>query len=114
MTPFIDKNDARWMGAWWLGWIIIGFLMLLFTVLVGMFPKHLPKIVKTVKPEIDLPQYRKIINLTPKVNDEIPLSKKPLSMSAIEKSQEPVIPDELVSEDKTFPTMKGKLMNICL
>ncbi|XP_077302634.1 organic anion transporting polypeptide 33Ea [Arctopsyche grandis] len=106
LTPLIDKNDARWMGAWWLGWIIIGFLMLLFTFLVGMFPKHLPKVVKTTKPEIDLPQYRKITHLTPKVIDEIPLTKKPISMSVIEKTQEPVTPDEIVPEDKTFPTMK--------
>lgn len=31
------------LGAWWLGWIILGFSMLFFAGLIGLFPKHLPK-----------------------------------------------------------------------
>lgn len=31
------------LGAWWLGWIILGFSMLFFAGSIGMFPKHLPK-----------------------------------------------------------------------
>lgn len=31
------------LGAWWLGWIILGFLMFIFAGLIGLFPKHLPK-----------------------------------------------------------------------
>lgn len=42
-TPLIDKNDARWLGAWWFGWIILGSAMLLFSSFIGMFPKQLPK-----------------------------------------------------------------------
>lgn len=33
----------RWLGAWWLGWILLGGLMLIFACFIGMFPKHLPK-----------------------------------------------------------------------
>lgn len=42
-TPMITKKDSRWLGAWWLGWIVLGAIMFLFAFLVGMFPKHLPK-----------------------------------------------------------------------
>lgn len=42
-TPLISHKDSRWLGAWWLGWIVLGALMFLFSFLVGMFPKHLPK-----------------------------------------------------------------------
>lgn len=42
-TPLINNKDPRWLGAWWLGWIILGFTMLFFAALIGMFPKHLPK-----------------------------------------------------------------------
>ncbi|XP_037025259.1 solute carrier organic anion transporter family member 74D isoform X2 [Bradysia coprophila] len=42
-TPLINNKDPRWLGAWWLGWIILGFSMLIFAALIGMFPKHLPK-----------------------------------------------------------------------
>lgn len=42
-TPVIDSSDPRWLGAWWLGWIILGVAMLIFAVLIGLFPKELPK-----------------------------------------------------------------------
>ncbi|KAH8338694.1 hypothetical protein KR074_003486 [Drosophila pseudoananassae] len=42
-TPLIDKKDPRWLGAWWLGWVILGTLMCLFSGLIGLFPKQLPK-----------------------------------------------------------------------
>lgn len=31
------------MGAWWLGWVFLGFAMLIVALLVGLFPKQLPK-----------------------------------------------------------------------
>ncbi|XP_039498000.1 solute carrier organic anion transporter family member 74D [Drosophila santomea] len=43
-TPLIDSKDPRWLGAWWLGWVILGTLMCLFSGLIGLFPKQLPKI----------------------------------------------------------------------
>lgn len=43
LHPVITQKDPRWMGAWWLGWIILGLTMGIFSVLVAMFPKELPK-----------------------------------------------------------------------
>lgn len=43
LTPFIKPTDPRWLGAWWLGWIIIGIVMLVLAVLIGMFPENLPR-----------------------------------------------------------------------
>lgn len=42
-TPLITSNDPRWLGAWWTGWIVLGFSMIFFAVLVGLFPRDLPK-----------------------------------------------------------------------
>lgn len=42
-TPLIDSTDPRWMGAWWFGWVFLGIAMLAVSVLVGLFPKELPK-----------------------------------------------------------------------
>lgn len=41
-TPVISKKDPRWLGAWWLGWILLGTIMFLFALLMAMFPQHLP------------------------------------------------------------------------
>lgn len=41
-TPLIHKKDPRWLGAWWLGWILLGSIMFLFALLISMFPQHLP------------------------------------------------------------------------
>lgn len=41
--PLIDNKDPRWLGAWWFGWMILGTLMVLFSGLIGLFPKQLPK-----------------------------------------------------------------------
>lgn len=42
-TPVITPNDPRWMGAWWLGWIVLGVSMIFFAMLVGLFPRDMPK-----------------------------------------------------------------------
>jgi len=49
LTPMINKKDPRWLGAWWIGWILLGFLMFAFTFLMAMFPKELKKPVKEIK-----------------------------------------------------------------
>lgn len=103
LTPLINKYDTRWMGAWWLGWLIIGFLMLIFTVLVGLFPKHLPKAVAPPAPDEDLPQYPKITNLNTKIIDEIPLAKS-LNLNSTEKAENIV---EEKQDEKSLPSMKG-------
>uniref|UniRef100_U5EK85 Solute carrier organic anion transporter family member n=1 Tax=Corethrella appendiculata TaxID=1370023 RepID=U5EK85_9DIPT len=50
-TPLIDSKDPRWLGAWWLGWIILGFTMLIFASLLALFPRELPKQQKKNKKE---------------------------------------------------------------
>ncbi|KAJ8949649.1 hypothetical protein NQ318_010068 [Aromia moschata] len=43
LTPTIDNRDPRWLGAWWLGWIILGFVIFIFSTLLALFPKTLPR-----------------------------------------------------------------------
>lgn len=57
LHPVITKKDPRWLGAWWLGWIILGVTMGMFAILIAMFPRDLP-------PSEDK---------TPKQDGEIPL-----------------------------------------
>ncbi|XP_052865245.1 solute carrier organic anion transporter family member 74D [Anopheles cruzii] len=42
-TPIIDSSDPRWLGAWWLGWILLGIGMMIFALLMGLFPKEIPR-----------------------------------------------------------------------
>ncbi|XP_050076984.1 solute carrier organic anion transporter family member 74D [Anopheles maculipalpis] len=49
-TPIIDSSDPRWLGAWWLGWILLGVAMIIFALLIGMFPKEIPKKPKSSEP----------------------------------------------------------------
>ncbi|XP_016953445.1 solute carrier organic anion transporter family member 74D [Drosophila biarmipes] len=41
--PLITPKDPRWMGAWWLGWILITVILVISAFFVGMFPKELPR-----------------------------------------------------------------------
>lgn len=43
LTPIITNIDPRWLGAWWMGWIIIGSILILPTFLISLFPKQLPR-----------------------------------------------------------------------
>lgn len=49
-VPLITEKDPRWLGAWWLGWILLGSIMFIFAVLMAMFPQYLPK-PKSTNPE---------------------------------------------------------------
>lgn len=40
-NPGFDASDPRWIGAWWLGPVIIGSLMLLSSIAMFSFPKQL-------------------------------------------------------------------------
>lgn len=42
-TPLIDSKDPRWLGAWWLGWYILGTAMVVSSLFIGLFPRVLPK-----------------------------------------------------------------------
>ncbi|KAH8301816.1 hypothetical protein KR059_012315, partial [Drosophila kikkawai] len=41
--PLITPEDPRWMGAWWLGWFPMIFILLIAAFFVGIFPKETPK-----------------------------------------------------------------------
>ncbi|KAJ1528035.1 hypothetical protein ONE63_007956 [Megalurothrips usitatus] len=43
LTPTIDNTDPRWLGAWWLGWIVLAVLLFLFASVLGLFPRTLPR-----------------------------------------------------------------------
>ncbi|XP_035719579.1 solute carrier organic anion transporter family member 74D-like [Vespa mandarinia] len=43
LTPTITTQDPRWLGAWWLGWIILAFLLFVFACVIALFPKTLPR-----------------------------------------------------------------------
>lgn len=43
LTPVITNNDPRWLGAWWLGWLILASLLFVFGFLMALFPKTLPR-----------------------------------------------------------------------
>ena len=56
LTPTIDKQDPRWMGAWWMGWVILSVLLAIGGALLAMFPRVLPKAAarKAAKEEVAL------------------------------------------------------------
>ena len=39
----IEEGDPGWIGAWWLGFPIIGSLIILFALPLILFPERLPK-----------------------------------------------------------------------
>lgn len=43
LTPTITNADPRWLGAWWMGWIIIGGGLVFFAFFVSLFPRELPR-----------------------------------------------------------------------
>ncbi|XP_072401918.1 solute carrier organic anion transporter family member 74D-like [Diabrotica undecimpunctata] len=43
LTPTIDNQDPRWLGAWWLGWIILAIVIFFLSTLLALFPKTLPR-----------------------------------------------------------------------
>ncbi|XP_054713441.1 solute carrier organic anion transporter family member 74D-like [Uloborus diversus] len=49
--PNIDVLNPRWVGAWWMGFIIIGVILLAFTALIALFPRELPERFRSEKKE---------------------------------------------------------------
>lgn len=42
-TPDINPSDPRWIGAWWLGLVLVSVLLILASIAMFMFPKTLTK-----------------------------------------------------------------------
>ncbi|XP_053963172.1 solute carrier organic anion transporter family member 3A1-like isoform X1 [Anastrepha ludens] len=43
LHPVINNQDPRWLGAWWIGWLVIGGMIFFSGVFLTMFPKVLPR-----------------------------------------------------------------------
>jgi Organic Anion Transporter Polypeptide (OATP) family len=57
LTPIITNSDPRWLGAWWLGWLVLGSCLFCFALLIAMFPKTLPR--AAVRKRIAIEQKRR-------------------------------------------------------
>lgn len=43
LTPVINNKDPRWIGAWYIGWIVFAIVLMVFALAVSMLPKELPR-----------------------------------------------------------------------
>nr|CAD7261265.1 unnamed protein product [Timema shepardi] len=118
LTPVITPSDPRWMGAWWLGWLVLGTLMLLCSFLIIWFPGKMPKREKTKEkttdPEKVLIALEKTLSEGEKDSPETELlTKKKESEEKNEKSEkEDESKKSQVRDDDGFlPSLKRLLKN---
>lgn len=52
LHPRINDEDPRWVGAWWVGYIVFAILMFALAPLICMFPKVLPRAALRKKNEL--------------------------------------------------------------
>ncbi|CAH0386215.1 unnamed protein product [Bemisia tabaci] len=43
LHPIIDEGSPRWLGAWWIGWLVLAAIHVVTACLLGLYPKHLPR-----------------------------------------------------------------------
>lgn len=48
-TPVITPEDPRWIGAWWIGMIVLGVLCTITALLISLFPKRMPRYVAKIE-----------------------------------------------------------------
>ncbi|XP_067632743.1 solute carrier organic anion transporter family member 74D-like isoform X2 [Eurosta solidaginis] len=53
LRPVINNQDPRWLGAWWMGWLVIGGMIFFSGIFLSMFPKALPRAIarRTIEEE---------------------------------------------------------------
>ncbi|XP_067010749.2 solute carrier organic anion transporter family member 74D [Anabrus simplex] len=104
LTPLIDNKDPRWLGAWWLGWVILGLLMLFLSILIAMFPKQLPR-TRPVSAQSDMSQ----------LAEEQPLSRPSLAdflpRNPDEKPPKELVIPKVVTEDGFISSLQRLLKN---
>lgn len=72
LNPTITTKDPRWLGAWWLGWIILAPILLFFGTLLGMFPKILPR--AAIRKRIEVERQKRGWCVDAKMEPEMPAS----------------------------------------
>nr|XP_014103547.1 solute carrier organic anion transporter family member 74D-like [Bactrocera oleae] len=43
LKPLINNKDPRWLGAWWMGWLLLGTALFISGLIFSMLPKELPR-----------------------------------------------------------------------
>lgn len=102
-TPLIDRSDPRWLGAWWIGWMFLGSVLLLFSGLLGIFPKTLPKKQKRFHSEV--PRVLRTEEICEEDN-ETHLAKCYASNATLDKA----VPETKFPEIKDFPKALMRLL----
>lgn len=69
LTPVITNKDPRWLGAWYMGWILIAGALLGFSVLMFLFPKELPR--AAVRRRVAAEKERRLLVVNPDAKIEI-------------------------------------------
>lgn len=101
-TPLIDRSDPRWLGAWWIGWMFLGSFLLLFSGLLGIFPKTLPKKPKPFHSEV--PRVLRVDEICE--DNESHLTKCYASNATLDKA----VPETKFPELKDFPKALMRLL----
>lgn len=52
LHPKITDDDPRWIGAWWIGYVVFGIMMIVLTPIISTFPKILPRAALRLKQEL--------------------------------------------------------------
>ncbi|XP_055624155.1 solute carrier organic anion transporter family member 74D-like isoform X2 [Toxorhynchites rutilus septentrionalis] len=78
MTPTVTNEDPRWLGAWWIGWIVLGGILGILSPFMAMFPKQLPRAAVRQRIAVERQKLDKNSDKDKK-DDELPASLKDMS-----------------------------------